>query len=532
LREFQREIESMGRRAVALSLDVRDQESIRRMAADAAAHFGRIDILVNNAGCNVRKPALEVTWDDWNLVLDTNLRGTFFVSQAVAPHMIARKHGRIINIGSVTAVAGYAGLGPYGASRGGVKQLTMSLADDWGVHGITVNCLAPGWFKTAQNAVMYENQEWVRYLCDRIPLKRPGQPRDLGRGHCFSGLRRQRVHHRPDAAGRWRHFHRRDPRAAQEKMNCMLFSGPVCVMLARVKSVLRMLAGVSIVACAMSIAQGQTSPQPVLPLWPDGAPGALGKEPKDIPTLTPFFPDAEMATGAGMVICPGGGYAGLAAHEGRGLCALAQSTGHRRLRPQIPARLLRLPASADAGGCGAGHAHGALPRGGMEIGPQTPRHHRLLGRGHLASTLLTHFDAGHADAADPIERVSCRPDLGVLCYAVITMGDETHKGSRDNLLGKDPSPELIKELSNELHVTKETPPCFIFHTYDDTAVPVENSLEFAAALRRAKVPFELHIYQHGAHGMGLGTKSASGPEQMHPWARECQRWLKEQGFGK
>jgi NAD(P)-dependent dehydrogenase (short-subunit alcohol dehydrogenase family) len=179
LREFQREIESLGRRAVALALDVRDQESIRRMAAEAAVHFGRIDILVNNAGCNVRKPALDVTWEDWNLVLDTNLRGTFFVSQAVAPQMIALKRGRIINIGSVTSVAGYAGLGPYGASRGGVKQLTMSLADDWGIHGITVNCLAPGWFKTAQNAVMYEDQEWVRYLCERIPLKRPGQPQDL-----------------------------------------------------------------------------------------------------------------------------------------------------------------------------------------------------------------------------------------------------------------------------------------------------------------------------------------------------------------
>ena len=149
------------------------------MVEAAVAHYGKIDVLVNNAGCNVRKPALEVTWDDWNLVLDTNLRGTFFVSQAVARHMIPRKYGRIINIGSVTCVAGYAGLGPYGASRGGVKQLTMSLADDWGVHGITVNCLAPGWFKTKQNAVMYENQEWVEYLCDRIPLKRPGQPQDL-----------------------------------------------------------------------------------------------------------------------------------------------------------------------------------------------------------------------------------------------------------------------------------------------------------------------------------------------------------------
>lgn len=179
LAPFKTEIESLGRKALPLALDVRSQESIRQMAATAVEHYGKVDILVNNAGCNVRKPALEVTWDDWNLVLETNLRGTFFVSQAVAPHMIAKKHGRIINIGSVTCVAGYAGLGPYGASRGGVKQLTMSLADDWGMHGVTVNCLAPGWFKTAQNAVMYEDREWVDYLCDRIPLKRPGQPQDL-----------------------------------------------------------------------------------------------------------------------------------------------------------------------------------------------------------------------------------------------------------------------------------------------------------------------------------------------------------------
>jgi gluconate 5-dehydrogenase len=176
---FKSEIEALGRHAVALPLDVRSYDSIQKMVEGAVAHYGKIDILVNNAGCNVRKPALEVTWDDWNLVLDTNLRGTFFVAQAVARQMIPRKYGRIINIGSVTSVAGYAGLGPYGASRGGVKQLTMSLADDWGPHGITVNCLAPGWFKTAQNAVMYENKEWVEYLKDRIPLKRPGQPQDL-----------------------------------------------------------------------------------------------------------------------------------------------------------------------------------------------------------------------------------------------------------------------------------------------------------------------------------------------------------------
>jgi len=179
LESFQSEIVAVGQRALPLPLDVCDYDSIQATVQAAIAHYGKIDVLVNNAGCNIRKPALEVTWEDWNTILDTNLRGAFFVSQAVARHMVPRKYGRIINIGSVTCVAGYAGLGPYGASRGGIKQLTMSLADDWGIHGITVNCLAPGWFKTAQNAVMYENQEWVDYLCDRIPLKRPGQPQDL-----------------------------------------------------------------------------------------------------------------------------------------------------------------------------------------------------------------------------------------------------------------------------------------------------------------------------------------------------------------
>ncbi len=176
---FVAEIEGLGRRAVPLELDVRDHASILAMAAEAEAAFGHIEILVNNAGCNVRKPALDVSWDDWNLVLDTNLRGSFFVAQEVARRMVPQGYGRIINIGSVTSVFGYAGLAPYTASRGGIRQLTMSLADDWGVYGITVNCLAPGWFQTAQNRVLYENQEWVDYLVDRIPLKRPGRPDDL-----------------------------------------------------------------------------------------------------------------------------------------------------------------------------------------------------------------------------------------------------------------------------------------------------------------------------------------------------------------
>jgi gluconate 5-dehydrogenase len=122
---------------------------------------------------------VDVTWEDWSLVVDTNLRGTFFVAQAVARRMIPRRYGRIINIGSVTTIFGYANITPYCASRGGVKQMTMSLADDWGRYGITVNCLAPGWFKTEQTQVLYENKEWVDYLIDRIPLKRVGHPNDL-----------------------------------------------------------------------------------------------------------------------------------------------------------------------------------------------------------------------------------------------------------------------------------------------------------------------------------------------------------------
>src|SRR5207248_9559405 len=176
---FEAEIKALGRRVISLELDVRQRESIEKMSANAEAAFGRIDILVNNAGCNIRKPALEVTWEDWNTILDTNLRGSFFVAQAIGRHMVELGYGRIINIGSVTSVAGYAGLAPYGASRGGIKQLTMSLADDWGPHGVTVNCLAPGWFKTAQNARMYEDEEWVAMLKERIPMRRPGQADDL-----------------------------------------------------------------------------------------------------------------------------------------------------------------------------------------------------------------------------------------------------------------------------------------------------------------------------------------------------------------
>jgi len=179
LEDFIKEIEEIGHKVLPLELDVCDFDSIRNMTKEAIKHYGKIDILVNNAGCNIRKPSVDITWEDWDTVLDTNLKGSFFVSQAIAKHMINKKYGRIINIGSVTSVFGYAGLAPYSASRGGTRQMTMSLADDWGKYGITVNCLAPGWFKTDQNKIMYENKEWLEYLVDRIPMQRPGQPHDL-----------------------------------------------------------------------------------------------------------------------------------------------------------------------------------------------------------------------------------------------------------------------------------------------------------------------------------------------------------------
>lgn len=179
LNETTRRIADIGRKALPLELELREYDSIVQTIERVYRHYGKIDILVNNAGCNVRKPAVEVTWDEWNLILDTNLRGSFFTAREAAKRMIPEKYGRIINIGSVTCVAGYANLGPYCASRGGIKQMTMSLADDWGPAGITVNCLAPGWFHTRQTHVLYENPEWTNYLCDKIPLNRPGQPHDL-----------------------------------------------------------------------------------------------------------------------------------------------------------------------------------------------------------------------------------------------------------------------------------------------------------------------------------------------------------------
>jgi len=179
LTEFKQEIESLGRKALPVQLDVLSQSDIENMVRMTINEYGKIDILVNNAGLNIRRPSTDVSQQDWDTVLNTNLKGSFFCAQAAAKEMIKRNYGRIINVGSCTCVFGMEGIVPYTASRGAILSMTRSLAAEWGKFGITVNVLAPGWFKTAQNAVLYENKEWVDYITNRIPLNRPGQPHDL-----------------------------------------------------------------------------------------------------------------------------------------------------------------------------------------------------------------------------------------------------------------------------------------------------------------------------------------------------------------
>jgi len=276
--------------------------------------------------------------------------------------------------------------------------------------------------------------------------------------------------------------------------------------------------------CSSLVATAQTS-APV-PLWPDRAPGTLGSEPKDVPTLTPYL--AAGANRPAVVVCPGGGYGGLAAHEGHDYALWLNQQGLSAfvLKYRLGSGGYRHPVML-------GDAQRAirLVRSRAQEWRVDSSKVGIMGSsagGHLASTAVTHFSTSQPDAADPVDRQSCRPDFGILCYAVITMGEHTHQGSRKNLLGDDPDPALIELLSNELHVTKDTPPCFLWHTWEDKGVKIENSLQFAAALAKADVPFDFHVYEKGRHGIGLNDKPPFA--NAHPWSRDLVFWLQERGI--
>ena len=284
----------------------------------------------------------------------------------------------------------------------------------------------------------------------------------------------------------------------------------------------------SFAAALLTLCAAHAEMKTALPLWPAGAPGALGTSSNDIPTITPYLPDGTNATGAAMVICPGGGYAHLAPHEGNdyalwlnqhGIACfvlksrLGSSGYHHPAMLNDVTRAMRWVRAHAAEYAIDAHRIGVM---GSSAG------------GHLASSILTHFDAGDPNAADKIEQQSSRPDLGILCYAVITLGEFTHHGSRNNLLGTNQTAELVEYLSSERQVSDSTPQCFLLTTFEDKAVPMENTLLFAEALRKHNVPFALHVYEKGGHGMGLKDKPPFA--HPHPWAGDCLFWLQERGF--
>ncbi len=267
-------------------------------------------------------------------------------------------------------------------------------------------------------------------------------------------------------------------------------------------------------------------PEPI-PLWPNGAPLAKGSAPADIPSIQIYKPAQNLVTGAAVVVCPGGGYGALADHEGYDYAKFLNGIGitvavlKYRIAPyQHPAPMLD-----------AARAIRYLRSKADEL-KIDPNRIGIMGSsagGHLTATAATHFDDGDKNSADPIDRVSSRPDVAILCYPVITMREDfTHKGSRKNLLGTNPDPKLADLMSNEKQVTEKTPPTFIFHTMDDASVMVENSLLFAEGLRKNKVPYEMHIYEHGRHGVGL----APYDNALNTWPKLLENWLRARGFIK
>ena len=280
---------------------------------------------------------------------------------------------------------------------------------------------------------------------------------------------------------------------------------------------------------ALLLGAGYAQP-PAVPkadlLWPGGAPGAQGTEDIDKPTLAPFVVPAGRGTGTAVIVCPGGGYSGLSMDkEGVQIAQWLNSLG-------VSAFVLKYRLGPKY--------HHPVELGDAQRAIRTVRskaaEYRLLpdrigimgfsAGGHLASTAGTHFDAGDSAAGDPIDRVSSRPDFLVLCYPVISFGAFAHQGSKRNLLGENPDPQLVESLSNETQVTAQTPPTFLFHTNADAGVPVENSVLFYSALRKAGVPAELHIYERGPHGVGL----AQTDEALSSWPARLADWLRIHGL--
>lgn len=285
---------------------------------------------------------------------------------------------------------------------------------------------------------------------------------------------------------------------------------------------LSMLGAMLLSATSLSAA----GPEPIL-LWPEGAPGAIGDEPADKPELRIYLPAKEKATGAGVVICPGGGYGILATdHEGHQIARWFNTIGVAGfvLKYRHAPRYRHPAPLADAQ---RAIRHVRANAGQLNVSPRRIGIMGFSAGGHLASTAATHFDSGKPESEDPVERVSSRPDYAILGYPVISMIEEYgHAGSRQRLLGDNFDSQLAEFLSNEKQVTKETPPCFLFHTGEDAAVPVENSLAFYRALTKAGVPAELHVYQYGPHGVGL----APGAPDLAGWKDRLADWMKTSGF--
>lgn len=262
-------------------------------------------------------------------------------------------------------------------------------------------------------------------------------------------------------------------------------------------------------------------------LWDGPAPGALGNQEEDIPTLTIYFPVDPSVSHTAVIVAPGGGYAMLASnHEGRQVANWFNALGVTAfvLKYRLGPRYHHPIELGDAQ-----RAMRVVRSRAKEFG-YAPDRIGIIGfsaGGHLASTLGTHFDSGNSAASDPIDRVSCRPDFLILGYPVISLSAPfMHGGSERNLLGENASPELRKELSNELHVTPQTPPTFLLSTSEDTVVPPENTVAFYLALQKAGVPAEMHIFEKGPHGVGLDLRDPV----LGMWPTLLANWLRERGL--